>query len=74
MSGITANTDGLTSSSNSFPKIVFQTGIPFILAGGSTGGSVNQFTISASGALSNLPPLPFTSGFGFFTCLRVFQD
>lgn len=45
------------------PRILLLTGIPFILAGGS---SVAQFTISATGALSNLTAMPVASGFGFF--------
>jgi hypothetical protein len=44
------------------PYILAQTAIPFILAGGT---STNQFTITATGALSNLPTLPITSGNAF---------
>jgi hypothetical protein len=43
--------------------VLAQSGIPFILAGGT---NVLQFTISATGALSNLPTLPITSGNAFF--------
>jgi hypothetical protein len=44
------------------PRVLFQSSIPFILAGGT---ATNQFTISATGALSNLPTLPITSGNAF---------
>ena len=44
------------------PRVLFQSAIPFILAGGT---ATNQFTISATGALSNLPTLPITSGNAF---------
>ena len=47
-----------------YPTILAQSAIPFILAGG-TGGTGTQFTISATGALSTLPTLPFTSGNAF---------
>lgn len=46
-----------------YPTILAQSAIPFILAGGT---NVNQFTISATGALSALPTLPITSGNAFF--------
>jgi hypothetical protein len=45
------------------PYVLFQSAIPFILAGGT---ATNQFTISATGELSNLPTLPITSGNAFF--------
>jgi hypothetical protein len=45
------------------PRVLFQNAIPFILAGGT---ATNQFTISATGALSALPTLPITSGPAFF--------
>ena len=54
------NADSLPLSAN--PYVLFQSAIPFILAGGT---ATNQFTISATGALSNLPTLPITSGFAF---------
>ena len=45
------------------PRVVFQTAIPFILPGGS---ATSQFTISATGALSNITAMPVSTGFGFF--------
>lgn len=44
------------------PRVLLQSAIPFILAGGT---ATNQFTVSATGALSALPTLPFTSGFAW---------
>jgi hypothetical protein len=40
------------------PAVIAQSGIPFILAGGT--GGVNQFTMGNNGALSTLPTLPTT--------------
>lgn len=54
------NADSLPLSAN--PYVLFQSAIPFILAGGT---ATNQFTISATGALINLPTLPITSGNAF---------
>lgn len=43
-----------------YPRVFIQSPIPFILAGGTAGGSSNQFTMGNNGALSTLPTLPTT--------------
>jgi hypothetical protein len=48
------------------PEILAQSAIPFILAGGTAGGGLNQFTAGAAGAISTLATLPTTySGGGW---------
>ena len=42
--------------------LLFQSAIPFILAGGT---ATNQFTVNSTGLVTALPTLPFTSGFAF---------
>lgn len=42
------------------PYVLAQSGIPFILAGGTAGGGTNQFTMGNNGALTTLPVLPTT--------------
>jgi hypothetical protein len=41
------------------PRTIFQSAIPFILAGGT---ATNQFTINATGLVTALPTLPFSTG------------
>jgi hypothetical protein len=48
------------------PQILAQSAIPFILAGGTAGGSSNQFTMGNNGALSTLAVLPTTYSGGAF--------
>lgn len=43
--------------------LLFQSAIPFILAGGT---ATNQFTVNSTGLVTALPTLPITSGFAFF--------
>lgn len=45
------------------PRVLFQSAIPFILAGGT---ATNQFTVNSAGLVTALPTLPITSGFAFF--------
>lgn len=42
------------------PRLLMQCAVPFILAGGTAGGSSNQATMGNNGALSTLPVLPTT--------------
>lgn len=49
-----------------FPRVLVQSAIPFILAGGTAGGSSNQFTMGNNGAISTLPVLPTTYSGGAF--------
>lgn len=44
------------------PRVLFQSAIPFILAGGT---ATNQFTVNSAGLVTALPTLPITSGFAF---------
>ena len=48
------------------PRVLLQSAISFILAGGTAGGSSNQFTMGNNGALSTLPVLPTTYSGGAF--------
>lgn len=48
------------------PRVLAQSGIPFILAGGTAGGSSNQFTMGNNGAISTLPVLPTAYSGGAF--------
>lgn len=51
---------GLSADDAGFVRMFLQTAVPFILAGGTAGGSANQFTMSDNGAISTLPTLPTT--------------
>lgn len=42
------------------PRAIVQSAVPFILAGGTAGGGLNQFTMGDNGAISTLPVLPTT--------------
>lgn len=51
---------------NGFLQVLAQSAVPFILAGGTAGGSSNQFTMGNNGAISTLPVLPTTYSGGAF--------
>jgi len=61
-----AGSDGSTIV---YPRVLAQSAIPFILAGGTAGGGLNQFTAGAAGAISTLPTLPTTYSGGAFLYL-----
>lgn len=46
------------------PRVLFQSAIPFILAGGTAGGGTNQFTCGVNGAISDLQTQPDRLGIG----------
>lgn len=59
---ITPVVGALRTNNFSSPRVLSQSAIPFILAGGT---ATNQFTVSATGLVTALPTLPITSGFAF---------
>lgn len=60
MSGVSLGGGVNTTTQRDIPRILIQSAIPFILAGGTAGAGTNQFTMGNNGAISTLPTLPTT--------------